>query len=316
MKCSSCLAQQDTDPSGCLIPFSPVTLADKPWIDRIIRLEDSRSSAWCFANMFFWIDTYNPRVSTLDDRLLIRFTYEGDSTYGFPIGQGDLRPAILALQQDAAARGVPFHLRGLTEQSRALLEEAFPDRFDYVADTSVFDYIYEAEKLATLSGKKLHGKRNHINRFLETYPDWRFEPITRENIPACLAMSEVWAKEREALKNLSSEFEALHLAFDNFEALGLEGGLLRVYGDVVAFTVGGVLNSDTFIVHFEKAFPAMQGAYPMINREFVRHVMETHPHIRYINREEDLGIESLQKAKRSYYPVFMVEKYRANWRGA
>jgi len=313
MKQSSCLNQQAIDPSTDLIPFSPVTLADKPWIDRIIRLEDSRSSAWCFANMFFWLDTYNWRVSSLDDRLLIRFSLDDNACYGYPIGQGDIKSAIEALHRDSIARGVSFCIRGLTESSRERMEAAFPAQFHYTPDTDVFDYIYEAEKLATLAGKKLHGKRNHINRFLEEHPDWTFEAITPENIPECLEMSQEWGIERELLKKLSAEFDALHIALDNFEALELEGGLLRVDGQVIGFTIGEPLNSDTYIIHFEKAFAGIQGAYPMINREFVRHVMEKHPHVRYINREEDLGVEHLKRAKRSYYPVFMVEKYRAEW---
>jgi len=313
MTSNRCSTQQKLDSTHTTIPipFAPVTISDKAWLERIIRLEDSRSSAWCFGNMFF---AMNAEVTALGDRLLMWFTFEGRSLYGFPIGGGDLKPAILALQADAQYRGVPLCIRGLTERSRLEMEAAFPGKFDYTPDPTVYDYIYEAEKLATLAGKKLHAKRNHINRFLEEHTDWVFEPITAENLSECLAMSREWAKERQELKDSASDLNALQLACDNFEALGLEGGLLRVEGRVVAFTIGEPLNSDTYIVHFEKAFSSVQGAYPLVCREFVRHVLEVHPHIRYINREEDLGIESLQRAKRSYYPVFMVEKYIAHWR--
>jgi len=281
---------------------------------RIMTLEDSRSSAWCFSNLFFWDNTYHPRVCALGDRLLTRMTYEGHSFYGYPIGAGDLETAIWALRRDALARGVPFELRGLTEKSYEELNTLFPGQFDYTQDPSFFDYIYDAEKLAALPGKKLSSKRNHINRFIENNPDWTFEPITRENISACIDMSVAWAEERHVLKEANTELEAVHLACEHFESLGLEGGLLRAGGRVVAITIGEVLNSDTYIIHFEKAFSTVQGAYTMINREFVRHIMQVHPHIRYFNREEDLGIESLRKAKRSYYPVFLVEKYTAFWR--
>jgi len=289
-----------------ILPFQRVDISDKAWVDRILRLEDSRSSAWCFANMFFWVDTFRPTVCAKDDRLLSWFDQEGGSFYGYPIGAGDLAPAILTIEQDAIARGVPFVIRGLTERSKEELEAAFPGEFDYSQDPNFFDYVYDIEKLATLVGKKLHAKRNHINRFLENYPDWIFEPITAESLPACLAMAKEWAKLRE-----DDDLDALNRASKYFDALNLEGGLLRVNGHVVAFTIGEPLNSDTYIVHFEKAFSDMQGAYPMINREFARYLQTHRPNIRYVNREEDLGIENLKRAKQSYYPVFMVEKYHA-----
>lgn len=291
------------------LPFKRADISDKPWVDRILRLEDSRSSAWCFANMFFWVDTFRPTICAMGDRLLSWFDQAGGSFYGYPIGAGDLKSAVLALEQDALARGVPFVLRGLTERSREELEAAFPDEFDYSQDPNFFDYMYEIEKLATLAGKKLHAKRNHINRFLENNPNWSFEPITSKNLLECLAMANEWARQRE-----EDDLDALYRAATYFEALELEGGLLRVDGRVIAFTIGEPLNSDTYIVHFEKAFADIQGAYPMINREFARHIQATRPDIRYVNREEDLGIESLQRAKRSYYPVFMVEKYHATRR--
>ena len=302
---NSCTTATELD----TLPFQRVSISDKPWVDRILRLEDSRSSAWCFANMFFWSETYRPTVCAMGDRLLSLFEQEGGPFYGYPVGGGDLASAVLAIEKDALSRGAPFVIRGLTERSRGELEAAFPGEFDYDPDPMYFDYIYETEKLATLAGKKLHAKRNHINRFIENNPNWTFEPITLENLPECLAMANEWARLRE-----EDDLDALKRAVAHFEALGLEGGLLRVDERVIAFTIGEPLNSDTYIVHFEKAFSDIQGAYPMINREFARHIQTLRPNIRYFNREEDLGIESLQRAKRSYYPVFMVEKYHATRR--
>ena len=129
-------------------------------------------------------------------------------------------------------------------------------------------------------------------------------------------MNEGWTEELERLRGRTNPEErlALELAFRNFDTLGLEGGLLRVNGEVVAFTIGEKQNADTYTVHFEKAFPEVQGAYPMINREFVRYITKLHPEMLYINREDDMGMENLRKAKRSYYPDLMVEKYMATYR--
>lgn len=315
MNCNATAIQQRACKEVPAIPFSPVTLTQKPFVDFITHLEDSRSSAWCFANMYFWVDSFHWQVAFLNNRLLSRLSLGGDSYYGFPIGEGDLEPAIEALRHDALKRKEPLRLRGLTEKSKNLLETNYPGCFTYTADTEVFDYIYEAEKLVSLAGKKLQSKRNHINRFLENHTDWAFEPVTIHNLSECLAMSDRWAMEKEASSSEKADREALMIAAANFEILGLEGGLLRLDGTVIAFTIGERLNSDTYIVHFEKALAQIQGAYPLINREFVRYIKEKYPHIVYINREEDMGIEQLRKAKRSYNPIFMVEKYIATWCG-
>jgi len=307
---NSCLTQ-------CKQPailFSPARLEDKEWVDRILRLEDAPSADFCFTNILIWDDRFRQQVAALGDRLAFRLMSDGIPFYAFPVGQGDLTPVIEALVQDAAAYGVPLEIRAILEKHRMELEAAFPGRFDFSLAPDSFDYVYEIEKLATLAGKKLHAKRNHINRFIENNPVWSFEPITVRTLPACALMSCEWSHQHQNQASFYNEIDALRKTFDNFEALGLEGGLLRLENRVIAFTIGEQLNSDTYIVHFEKAFSDIQGAYPLINREFARHIQETHPHIRYINREEDMGIESLQKAKKSYYPDLMMEKYTAVWR--
>ena len=169
------------------------------------------------------------------------------------------------------------------------------------------DYVYESEKLATLSGKKLHGKRNHINKFKQVNEDWSYEKITKENIEECFQMALQWRIENgcEADEEKNAEMCVTLNSLRLYEELELTGGLLRVNGKVVAFTLGEEVSDDTFVVHIEKAFAEIQGAYPMINQQFVEHECMKY---KYINREEDTGAEGLRKAKLSYRPVFLVEK--------
>jgi len=298
-----------------MIDFKPVSLADRQWINRILRLEDSKGAEFCFTTIYVWDDTYHRQAAAFGDRLLTKLLSHSAPFYAFPVGAGPLAPAILALREDADIRGRKLIIRGITADNLLLLEAEFPGGFQISADTYAFDYVYEAEKLDMLSGKKLHGKRNHIHRFEEAN-DWRFEPVTSENLQVCAKMAEQWFLENAARGNYEQERLALGRVFAAFEALELEGGLLYASGAPIAFTIGEVLNSDTYVVHFEKAFSRIQGAYAMINREFVRHIRKNRPHIRYINREEDMGIESLQKAKRSYDPAFMVEKFTATWKAS
>ena len=199
--------------------------------------------------------------------------------------------------------------RGVFKEKRELLEQEFPGMFEFKEKRSEWDYLYSANLLATLPGKKFHGKRNHIARFQDG-DNWSYEAITQENIPACLEMYQDWLQENEERldDSIVMEKKIVQETFQYFEELSLEGGLLRKDGRVIAFTVGEPLTSDTYIVHLEITFSSIHGAYPMINQQFVIHNMQGY---QYVNREDDLGIEGLRKAKLSYQPEILLEKYVA-----
>ena len=175
--------------------------------------------------------------------------------------------------------------------------------------------VYSVESLATLAGGKLQPKRNHINRFLTEHDDWRCEPISAENIDECRTMCEEWYAEHAEmgvdLSHFAGERFAISFAFDNYDAIGFEGLALRADGHIIAFTMGTFFSADTYDVNFEKAFSSIQGAYALINREFSRHIHETHPDVRFLNREDDMGLPGLRKAKLSYQPAVILEKYTA-----
>ena len=162
-----------------------------------------------------------------------------------------------------------------------------------------------------LPGKKLHQKRNHIRRFDDNNPDWMFHPITRDNFQLCLEMEQEWADLRDAKldKSLSAETVAVIEALYHMDALELEGGLITVQGKPVAFSLGSLTTPECFNVHFEKAFADIQGSYPTIAREMARMVRERHPEVKWLNREDDMGLEGLRKAKMSYNPADFARKY-------
>ena len=301
-----------------MIEFHKPQLTDKPWVDELLRRADHRGCEYNFTNLFVWSDAYDQRIARVGDFLVTHLCGALGCSYIYPAGSGDIAPVLTALEQDAAERGVPFRLVCLTQPQIQELDTLFPGRFTFEADRDGFDYLYDIDRLADLGGKKLHAKRNHINRFIENNPSWVYEDITPESLPECLEMDKEWYRRsmvREGLaeeRDLGNEGRALRLAMEHYHALGLEGGLIRVYGEVVAFTMGDRLTEDTFDVHFEKAYGELQGAYAMINREFARRVRQRHPQVRYLNREDDMGVEGLRKAKESYYPDLMVEKYSAS----
>lgn len=291
-----------------MIKFKEITLEDKAWITQKFKEDNRMGCENSFANNLIWSATYKVQTAEVSDCCVIRFILNSEVYYSFPIGSGNKKEAVEALLMQAEKEKVSLRFANILKQDKDFLEEHFKERFQIEADRESFDYIYTVEKLTTLSGRKLHGKRNHIARFKDR--EWSYEPMTEENKQECYNMNLKWCDRRACKWNsdMSDEQCALNKAIEYFTPLGLEGGVLRAEGEIVAFAIGEPLNADTYVVHFEKAFPDMQGAYPMINQQFVRNNCQDYT---YVNREEDTGDEGLRKAKLSYYPDILLEKYNA-----
>lgn len=292
-----------------MVNFKSIELSDRDWINEQLKKSDFKSCDYSFANNFIWQKPYKVRYADINGFYCLRNAY----SYTYPAGSGDIKPVIEELINDSAERGDKFILRGITSESKTELERIFPDKFDFSLNRADSDYIYSAEKLITLSGRKLHGKRNHIARFKDKF-DWVYEEITPENMGECRDMCREWYKiySPEKDESINEEAMAVSAAFDNYASLALKGGLIRADGRVVAFTVGEPLSSDTFVMHIEKAYADIQGAYPIINQQFAEHNFEG---FTYVNREEDMGDEGLRKAKSSYYPEIILDKYTAVLKG-
>jgi hypothetical protein len=174
-------------------------------------------------------------------------------------------------------------------------------------DRSQCDYVYLTQDLIELKGRKYHRKRNHIKQFQEKY-SYQYIPLTPAWIPQCLQLETEWCDLRhcEASPGLLNESVAIKEAFTHFEELGVKGGAILINGKVEAFTLGDPLNSETVVIHIEKANPAYEGLYPTINQAFLEYQWSGYT---YVNREQDLGEEGLRKAKESYFPHHLVNKY-------
>lgn len=210
------------------------------------------------------------------------------------------------MEEHCKANEEVLKLHCVYRENEAWLEEHMPGKFEIEFDRDSADYIYECEKLIGLKGKKFHGKKNHVNKFTKTY-DWVYEKITEENIDDCLAMLYKWKEKNCEPGNIEKHAEACvsENALRKREFLGLKGGLLRANGEVVAFALGEQINEDTLVVHIEKAFSEVPGAYAVINQQFLIHESGG---LKYVNREDDVGEPGLRKAKLSYHPEFLVEK--------
>ena len=291
-----------------MLPFQPVTIDDKEIVQSFFNKVSFGNCDFSFSNIFSWRNSYDTTFAVEGDFLYVRFQPAGDLPgYLFPVGDGNLKTAIERLIQDAGERTTELRLYAVTQKMFDLLEDSLPGKFLYEKDRNWYEYIYSSEDLITLVGKKYQAKRNHINKFERTYK-WEYLPVTREIIPDCLKLYERWCAENggcNSEQSLTEERIATQNTFDNFERLGLTGGALRINGEILAYSYGQPLTKNIFGIHAEKCLYEINGGFAMINREFAKHNCSAYT---YINREEDLGIDSLRQAKLSYHPVILLEK--------
>lgn len=286
--------------------WKELELSDRNLIESFYEKEPVRNCDFTFANNFLW-KPYYPIFFGIVEGSLVFESGEGGMSVSFPQGVIDLRKTVDALTEWFVQVGRPFKMHLVSPAQFDMLEEQYPGRFQIEYERDIADYVYEKDRLLTLSGRELHAKKNHCNKFRKAYPDWRYEPITRENTAECEAMAHLWWEQNGAGEGGEKEDEFLVTleALRNREALHLTGGLLRAGGRVVAFALGEPCGKNMYVVHFEKALADAEGAYAMINQQFVEHEMAGFP---YVNREDDAGAEGLRQAKLSYRPVFMMEK--------
>lgn len=287
-----------------IIAFHTPTLEDRQWIEEILDGVPFMNCEYGFGNMFLWAEIFGTKVGRYKDFLLMRSA----DAYLLPIGKTEPSEAIEYLIERAKSSGEKLEFINVTKQMRELLEEKFPEKFEFTENRAFADYIYSVQDLTTLGGKKYHKKRNHISNFKKRYY-WTFEEINSSNLHECFEMYEVWLKNKNAENDENyDEYSAVKRAFDNFKELDFIGGALRVDGKIEAFTMGEALTDETFCTHIEKANTNIVGAYAAINNEFAGNCLKSY---KYVNREEDMGIDGLRKAKLSYYPVILLEKDKA-----
>lgn len=287
--------------------FKRPELEDKEIISSYFEKAQSRSCERTFVNVYLWSRHYKVQYAIIEDTLVFRDSGKNLS-FTYPAGEPEnVKKALEFLMEYCKEKDVPFILYNVTPHMFAQLDKWYPKKFFIEYNRDLADYVYETEKLASLAGKKLHRKRNHINKFKALYPDWSYEPLNDDNVEDCFQMALKWRNkngcEDDPEKNaeMCVTLNSLRL----YKELGLKGGVLKADGKIVAFTVGEPVSDDTFVVHIEKAFAEVDGAYPMINQQFVQHECMEYE---YVNREEDTGAEGLRKAKLSYRPAFLEEK--------
>ncbi len=287
--------------------FKKVTLEDYPLLCKYINGNFYRSCDYTPGSLVLWADVYAIHYIITADCLIIRHGKFPEYQFSFPMGKGDLATAYEWLFSYCRQLNIPFRSNMMEPEMFDAFSRLYPDQYDiqYIRDNA--DYIYKMEDLRDLPGRRYHGKKNHINKFLRTYPNWRYAPMSDENLTECMKMAKEWCLQNGCQDDTGKQTElcALLKAITHRKELHLTGGVLYIDSTLVALTLGEPYGSDSFVVHFEKAFSSIPGAYPMINQQFVQNALKPYS---YINREEDMGVEGLRKAKLSYYPVMLVQK--------
>lgn len=294
-----------------MIDFQRLTPAQKNQYNDILFTAGERGCEYSFANLYLW---GQQKVAFLHGCVAIFSHFYGRSIYPCPIGNGDKKAVVEAILHDAKMRGLPCRITGITQSDKECLEQWCPGVFLFCHNRDTFDYVYDIHALADLRGRRNQSKRNHFNRFCAGHPDHQAVPLTAALLPQAKEFVEGWyTRRRETdpdgdylLENL-----ALARAFNHYEELGMEGIILMDQGQILAMTMGSRLSPDTFDIHFEKALETVPGAYNAVNCHFARYLRLKYPELKYLNREDDMGLEGLRAAKLSYHPHHLVEKYWA-----
>lgn len=291
-----------------MIPFHRIELLDKEAYTAIVAEAGGRGCEYSFANLYLW---GKQEIAFLHGCVAFFSHFYGNSLYPYPIGSGDRRAVIQELIRDARARGIPCRLTSVTPADREELETWFPGQFVIQDNRDSYDYVYDIHALADLKGRKMQKKRNHFNRFTSEHPNARLIPLSPENMELASQVVESWYQRRvqsDPHREYGLEQRAIIRGMRRCDEIGFTGAILMEENEPIAMTMATRLSHDTMDVHFEKAREEIDGAYGAINCLFARYIREQYPEIRYLNREDDMGIPGLRKAKLSYNPDHMVEK--------
>jgi hypothetical protein len=289
--------------------FKPLQLEDREVLGEIIWKYQPQTSEWTFTNLFIWRSHYGFQWSLDRDWLLLLSTANPQGPFFLqPIGPPSrlevVRKCLHWLREEKGEENP--RIERADSRLAGEIREAPDLAFGPTRDQ--FDYVYRSQDLAQLAGRKYHGKRNHINKFLQTYA-LAYAPLEERFLAECLKLGGFWCEIHrcEEDMNLMGEGEAVREALTHFSELRIQGGVILLQEKVEAFSLGELLNRETAVIHVEKANPEIPGLYPVINQQFCEKTWSQAP---WVNREQDLGEPGLRKAKESYFPNRLVDKFR------
>lgn len=295
-------------------------LADAELLQKCAFANNFFENNYSAVNSILYEKKYSSQLSVCDGWIYEKYFADGKTYFGFPHNidgdNSEIKNALENILDDARTSDCECVFGNINSDEKEILCKLYGSpKID--AAPELGDYIYLTENLANLPGKKFSKKRNHVHQFIKKYPEYRFELLGPDNLESVMRVEEKWlleSGERDGVKSFSEDLQTeraiIKNALDSFDCFskycGMSGGIVFVQDYPVAFCISSRLSPDVTDIHFEKCLSsfAKDGGYAIINNEFAK-TLST----KYINREEDLGVEGLRKAKLSYYPEKVLDKY-------
>lgn len=287
-----------------MLNFKKIEREDYPILKAYFNAYPTRQCDRSVGTIIMWHEYYGNHYAITDGTLILLSKFKGKSCFSFPIGK-NIQAGLDAIDEYCEKNNLPCVMCSVNKNELPVLFK----RYCYCvveADRDMFDYIYDKESLMNLSGKKYSTPRNHINKFLKLYKNFSFEPITKEIIPETIDFTKNFSFNSEKDDIARYELERCIDVLENYEEYGLLGGVLKVDGKIIGYSVGEIIG-DTLICHIEKANIEYHGAYQMVTNQFLKMYAQS-DEIKFVNREDDSGDEGLRKAKLSYRPIELLEK--------
>ena len=294
-----------------MLKFRNIEIEDYEKVSPLLKSSGIENCEHCFATMLVWSMRHDIQIAVEENTVFMRSFGREHIWYLYPRGQMDKRQAIEKNIRDADGKKISIY--GIDENNAEFLKENFSDIFDIKEDRNGADYIYRTSDLANLPGKNYQKKRNHISRFIRENPDYRFILLSEDNKQIAKQFVGDWCNiyNTENSWDLASEQKGILLLIDHFEKLGIMGAMIESQSKIVAFSLAAPINEKMVDVMVEKAYHEINGAYAVINRDFA---LNCFTQFELINREDDMGIENLRKAKMSYFPTEIRKKFLAQSR--
>lgn len=291
--------------------FKPITHKVMQEIWPYLKLEKGRTTDFSYAGVLMWVDYFKYEYVIYNDTLFIKGVVENDMSvpaFSLPVGKLSLKESVELLKEYCEANNLRLEFSAVPEYALEEMKKLNPIRVEPLTDWG--DYLYDAQMLATVAGKKMSKKRNHVSQFKRAYPEWKAVEITPDNADVAMKFMDVFDLEGDSTEMAAAERELSRRLISMIKEgdKNLEGMILYAGDTVGAYTIGDV-KGDTLFVHVEKATRTVNSSYEMINHVFAQHMTEKYPEIKYINREDDAGDMGLRMAKESYHPLEILKKY-------
>lgn len=301
-----------------MIELQNITLDKKEVLERYLSHRRNGAAELSFANLYMWRKSFDMQYAIINGVLCFSAIYspKGHRCFSFPVGFNDIngeekeiQPVLDEVEEYFKDKCEETALRFCSSEDIERLDKEFPNVFDIYEDRDSFDYVYKTEDLIKLSGKKYHSKKNHINKFRKLYPDFKYCSLTSADTEECLSLFKKWRSNKEQeTQGLDDEYIAIKDLMRNLEEFKATAAGIRVDNKLIAFSCGEVLDDKTVLIHLEHADNDYEGAFTVMNQQFLENQWQEYE---YVNREEDMGIPGMRRAKESYRPVTMIKKYIA-----